>query len=134
MNDNKLLLVTTAVEPRYQLSVFPSYLKIVLSIWMLQKFWTCNIFKGIQFKLFQIKANYTLLFKMFKKIFLINFSTSNIIYFNKLNMYLFDLTKINCSIYLTVKSLYYILELCNIKYFICDLVSVTKKLRPNHAK
>ena len=27
----------------------------------------------------------------------------------------------------------YILELCNIKYFICDLVSVTK-MRPNHAK
>ena len=49
-------------------------------------------------------------------------------------MYLFDLTKINCSIYLIVKSLYYILELCNIKNFICDLVSVTKKLWPNHAK
>ena len=43
-------------------------------------------------------------------------------------LYLFDLTKINCSIYLIVKSLYYILELCNIKYFICDLVSVTKKI------
>ena len=43
-------------------------------------------------------------------------------------MYLFDLTKINCSIYLIVKSLYYILELCNIKNFICDLVSVTKKI------
>ena len=27
MNDNKLLLVTTAVDPWYQLSVFPSYLK-----------------------------------------------------------------------------------------------------------
>ena len=27
MNDNKLLLVTTAVDPRYQLSAFPSYLK-----------------------------------------------------------------------------------------------------------
>ena len=27
MNDNKLLLVTTAVDPRYRLSTFPSYLK-----------------------------------------------------------------------------------------------------------
>ena len=27
MNDNKLLLVTTAVDPRYRLSAFPSYLK-----------------------------------------------------------------------------------------------------------
>ena len=27
MNDNKLLLVTTAVDQRYRLSVFPSYLK-----------------------------------------------------------------------------------------------------------
>ena len=27
MNDNKLLLVATAVDPRYQLSIFPSYLK-----------------------------------------------------------------------------------------------------------
>ena len=27
MNDNKLLLVATAVNPRYQLSIFPSYLK-----------------------------------------------------------------------------------------------------------
>ena len=43
-------------------------------------------------------------------------------------MYLFDLTKINCSIYLIVKSLYYIIGLCNIKYFICDPVSVTKKI------
>ena len=42
-------------------------------------------------------------------------------------MYLFDLTKINCSIYLIVKSLYHIIGLCNIKYFICDPVSVTKK-------
>ena len=49
-------------------------------------------------------------------------------------MYLFDLTKINCSIYLIVKSLYYIIEMCKIKYFICDPVSVTKKLRPFQAK
>jgi len=27
LNDNKLLLVTTAVDKRYQLSAFPSYLK-----------------------------------------------------------------------------------------------------------
>ena len=27
MNDNKLLLVTTAVDQRYRLSAFPSYLK-----------------------------------------------------------------------------------------------------------
>ena len=27
LNDNKLLLVTTAVDPRYRLSAFPSYLK-----------------------------------------------------------------------------------------------------------
>ena len=37
-------------------------------------------------------------------------------------MYLFDLTKINFSIYLIVKSLNHILEMCNIKYFICDPV------------
>ena len=49
-------------------------------------------------------------------------------------MYLFNLTKINCSIYLIVKSLYHIIGLCNIKYFICDPVSVTKKLRPLEAK
>ena len=49
-------------------------------------------------------------------------------------MYLFDLTKINCSIYLIVKSLYHIIEMCKIKYFICDPVSVTKKLRPLQAK
>ena len=49
-------------------------------------------------------------------------------------MYFFDLTKINCSIYLIVKSLYYIIEMCKIKYFTCDPVSVTKKLRPLQAK
>ena len=31
---------------------------------------------------------------------------------------LFDLTKIDCSIYLIVKSLYNIVEMCKIKYFI----------------
>ena len=41
---------------------------------------------------------------------------------------LFDLTKIDCSVHLIVKS--YIIEMCKIKYFICDPVSVTKKLRP----
>ena len=49
-------------------------------------------------------------------------------------MYLFDLTKINCSVYLIVKSLYHIIEMCKIKYFICGLVSMTKKLRPLQAK
>ena len=49
-------------------------------------------------------------------------------------MYLFDLTKINCSIYLIVKSLYHIIEMCKIRYFICDPVSVTKKFRPLQAK
>ena len=29
---------------------------------------------------------------------------------------------------------YYIINMCNIKYFICDPVSVTKKLRPSQAK
>ena len=43
-------------------------------------------------------------------------------------MYLFDITKINCSIYLIVKSLYHIIDMCNIKYFICDPVSVTKRI------
>ena len=43
-------------------------------------------------------------------------------------MYLFDITKINCSIYLIVKSLYHIIDMCNNKYFICDPVSVTKKI------
>ena len=28
----------------------------------------------------------------------------------------------------------HIIEMCNIKYFICDPVSVTKKLRPSQAK
>ena len=43
-------------------------------------------------------------------------------------MYLFDLTKINCSIYLIVKSLYHIIDICKIKYFICNKFIVANKI------
>ena len=74
---------------------------------------------------------YTILVKVFQ-VYLIYYILG--IFLTKNFLHLFDLTKINCSIYLIVKSLFHIIEMCKIKYFICDPVSVTKKLRPFQAK
>ena len=52
-----------------------------------------------------------------------SYMTAYTVFSKKKVMYLFDLTKINCSIYLIIKSLYHIIEMCKIKYFICDRVA-----------
>ena len=37
-------------------------------------------------------------------------------------------------IHVLLSKFYYIIEMCKIKYFICDPISVAKKLRPLQAK